>query len=370
MKPLNALQYIKNNFKSVLPIFVSLTIGVVLIYVFSLFSATTTKMVSVASFDIMEKYNIVYTQNDTTLPNLFLEELENNQETSFFAVQMNLSGSAYYRGGMGGTQMMTFNVFEEDTLTLLDGLDMELIDGTLPKNNQYEIIVPIDYALQNNLSVGDYVGTEISDKYSIQGKYFICGLIEGETVFAVSCQPGSETKEEVMRRGVMYRVDRLNAVTQKRLNDSLPDNVIALTHDYYKQDYEITLSSMKALTYILTAVMIIILCIALGNLNIVLYSNRRNELTILNYIGFTKGRISKKLWIENLILCMGGYLAGVALTMVGVWLYNILLLIPEGKVLEVIDLQGLIAAFTMPAVISVFSLLPSLISNSNQAKII
>lgn len=41
MKPLNAFLYLKNNFKKVLPIYLSLLVGVFMIYFYSLFSATT-----------------------------------------------------------------------------------------------------------------------------------------------------------------------------------------------------------------------------------------------------------------------------------------------------------------------------------------
>jgi len=361
MKPLNPLLYIKNNFKSVMSIFFSMTLGVFLIYIFSLFSATTTKMVSVASFDLMDKYNIAYVDNNTILPDQFLRVLENNQNNSL-AVQMNLSGLAYYRGGMGGTTMLTFNMFEEDTENLLDSFDMELVKGTLPQNDKNEILVPLEYALQNNLSVGDYIGTEVSDEYALQGKYIISGFIQGDVVFALSCQPGGQTKEDVLKRGIMYRVDNLSAVEQKALIDSLPDSVIILSHDYYEEEYSTILTSMQALTYIFTIAMIVILCIALGNLNIVLYSNRRDELKILHSIGFTKGRLLKKLWIENLFVCIGGYIAGIIFTMLVVWLINTYSLIPHGKILELISAQGLITAFTMPIFVSIFSLLPNIIS--------
>ena len=60
MKPLNPFFYFKRNMKKTLPIFVSVAVGVLMIYIFSLFAATTKKMVEVATFDLTDKYNIVY----------------------------------------------------------------------------------------------------------------------------------------------------------------------------------------------------------------------------------------------------------------------------------------------------------------------
>lgn len=363
MNPLNPFTYLKRNGKKTLPIFVSVTVGVLLIYIFALFSSTTNKMVEVATFDFTEKYNIAYTKDGTELPQSFLSELEDVQNEGIIPVQMNLSVLAYYRGGMGGTTILTLNLFEEDTQRLTGSFGIELIEGTFPQNNQNEILVPIEYALQNGLAVGDYIGTEVSDIYSLSGKYRICGLTQGGVLFAVTCQPGDKTKEQVISKGVVYSIDDLSAAGQERLISKLPENTIIINRDYYQQELSATLNSMSILTYLLAAVMVIVLCIALGNLNIVLLSNRRDELTILHSIGFTKEKLSQKLWLENLLVCAGGYLLGVLITTLAVWLQNALLLIPQGKVLELFDWFGLIIAFSLPAFVSIFSLLPSLTKN-------
>jgi putative ABC transport system permease protein len=361
MKPLNPLNYLKNNVKKTLPVFVSVTVGVLLIYVFSLFAATTNKMIRIATFDVTDKYNIVYTKDGTSLPQSFLDGL--NDTKSVIPVQMNLSGLAYYRGGMGGTTMLTLNLFEDNTRALFDSFNIELIEGKFPRNNQNEILVPVEFAMQNGLTVGDYIGNDVSDDCSLYGKYRICGLSQGDVLIAVTCQPDSNTKEQIMSSGVMYQIDSLSAEEQERLISTLPENAITITRDYYEQEFSVTLNSMSLLVYSLTAVMVVILCIALGNLNIILLSNRRDELTMLHSIGFTRRRLFKKLWMESLFVCMGGYLTGVMITMLSVWLLNTFLLIPQGKVLEIIDWNGLVTAFALPSFTSVFSLLPSLISN-------
>ncbi len=362
MKPLNPFVYLKSNFKTVLPVFLSLAAGVFFIYIFAIFSATTDKMIQVASFDVVEKYNIVYTEDNNVLPHSFLEQIKSVAGSDPIAVQMNLSGLAYYRGGMGGTTMLTINMFEDDVPAILNSYKIRLVSGRLPKNNNFEIIIPIEYALQNNLSVGDPIGTAVSDEYSLQGDYRICGLTESDVVFAVSCQPGNKTKEETMSQGILYQVDNLSSAERKKIIDSLPDNVISLTYGYYEQEYATTLNSMKSLTYIITAVMAVILCIALGNLNAISFANRQDELIILYFIGYTKGNLSRKLWMENVLVCMSGYLTGIVLTQVIVGVINAIILSPQGKELELISLNGMFAALSLPVLVSIFSLLPYTIS--------
>lgn len=368
MKPLSPLLYVKNNFKNVLPIFISMIIGVFLIYFFSLFSATTTKMLHVASFNIMEQYNVSYITKDGTLPDDFREQIMSTQEV--LPVRMNLSGLPYFRGGLGNTTILTFNMFEEDVPRLLDSLGLRVEEGNLPRNNQNEIAVPVEYALQNNLKVGDAIGTAISEEYGLQGKYTICGLTKGDVLFSVSCQPGDMSREEVAEQGIMYQLDKLGDINIKQLVEKLPDNVLTLSHDYYDNAYSVTISSMNALTYVFTFVMMVVLCIALGNLNIVVYDNRRDELKILHSIGITTKKLVQKLWLENLLVCVAGYLSGVLLTIIIVCIYNNALLYPTGKAMEMIYGQGLIVALTLPVFVSIFSLVPSLLGYRNEENLL
>lgn len=360
MKPLNAFLYLKNNFKKVLPIYLSLLVGVFMIYFYSLFSATTEKMMSVASTDVMNKYNIVYTDDDSPLPLNFHEQLNSMKEADPIPVQMDLPGFSYYRGGMGGTTMLTFNLFRDDVSSVLENCGVQLVSGRLPGNNQSELLVPGEYALQNNLEVGDFVGTEVSDEYMLYGKYRICGLTEGDVFFAVTCQPGEETKEQIISRSVMYRSQPLSVDNQALLLKDLPSNVVTRTRSYFEQEYGATLLSMQSLTYVLTAAMVLVLCIALGNLNAILFANRKNEMMILHSIGYTSGQLSRKLWLENFLVCVCGFLSGILFTTAVVGVVNLLFMQPHGKILEVMNLRGLIAAGAIPVFVSVFSIMPSL----------
>ncbi len=368
MNPLNPFFYIQRNTKKALPIFFSVTISVFLIYIFSLFSTTTNKMVSVATFDLVEKYNIVYTKNNIVLPQSFLNVLQDAQISDVMPVKMNTSGFAYYRGGMGSTTITTFNLYDSDVGTLLKNFDISLIQGSFPQNNQHEILIPVEIALQRHIAVGDFIGRDVSDEFSLQGKYKVCGLMKGDIFFAVTCELGDKPRNQIMREGVMYRVDNLGAEEQKRLTFSLPANVIVIDRDYYDQQFSVTLQSMNILTYVLTSMMIIVLCIALGSLNTILLNNRRKELTIIHFIGFTYKRLFKKLWIENLLICTGGYVVGIAITLVLVWLTNVFVLIPQGKILEIVAYKGLIIAYMLPLIVSIFSLLPGVLPSFHGIK--
>ncbi|MFA9380003.1 MAG: FtsX-like permease family protein [Acetanaerobacterium sp.] len=363
MKPLSPLLYFKRCLKSALPVFISIAVGVFLVYIYALFSATFVKMEDVATFDLMKKYNIAYTSDSQPLPASFLQNVKDADGSGVIAVQMNLPGLPYFRGGMGNASMLTFNIFDDDTARLLESYGVKRVEGALPRNNQNEILVPREYALYNHLAVGDFIGSEVSDKYQFIGKYKICGLTEGPVFFTVVCQPGNETKEQIMDRGVLYPVDHLSTATQKSLLNNLPANVVYKSYDSYKQSLDIIMTAMQSATYFLTGLIIIILCIALGNLNAIVFANRREEFFILNAIGYTKGNLLRRLWGENVLSCVAGYLAGIGSAEFAIWLLNNTVLYSQGQELTLFSLSGLISALAMPIFVSFFSLLPCLLHN-------
>ena len=158
----------------------------------------------------------------------------------------------------------------------------------------------------------------------------------------------------------MYRSQPLSVDNQALLLKDLPSNVVTRTRSYFEQEYGATLLSMQSLTYVLTAAMVLVLCIALGNLNAILFANRKNEMMILHSIGYTSGQLSRKLWLENLLVCVCGFLSGILFTTAVVGVVNLLFMQPHGKILEVMNLRGLIAAGAIPVFVSVFSIMPSL----------
>lgn len=370
MKPLSPLVYFKSNKKSMLPIFLSIAVGVFLVYFYALLSATFVKMENIATFDVMKKYNVAYTSDNKPLPESLLNNVKGADGSGVIAVQMNLSGLPYFRGGLGNAVMLTFNIFDDDTQRLLQRYGVRLVEGNLPRNNRHEILVPREYALYNHLAVGNFIGSEVSDSYQFLGKYQICGLTEGPVFFALACQPGNETKEQVMERGMLYPVEHLSYATQKSLLSNLPTDVSYKSYDSYRQMLAMIMTAMQSATYFLTGIIIVILCIVLGNINTILFANRRDEFTIFNAIGYTNGSLSRKLWKESIYTCLTGYLVGIGFTELAAWLLNSAVLYPHGEELSMLSVSGLISALAMPVCVSVLSLLPCMLHNySNNADV-
>ena len=304
LKPLSNIKYLTKNPKKIFFIFIAVASGVFLIYFYSIFSATSTSMISSASFDIMKKYNIIYSMNGNSVIDAVKGKIPDDR---IIPVNMSLPSLRYERGGLGNTVILSLNIRNEDAQKVLQDLDAHLINGKLPENDKNEILIHEAFALQNNLSIGD----DIPEEYIISDKYTVCGIFRCDSVFSITCQPNGMTGNQMLDKGII--IDR-EGMTNSEIDDitsTLPSDMEYYTNSSFLDSYALSINSMQSLTYLITTAMIIILCIALSNLNIVSFYNRINEIKILKCIGYSSRFLSFRLFKESLLICVISFFAGI-----------------------------------------------------------
>lgn len=351
MKPLSNIKYLLKNSKKILLVFMAVASGVFLIYFYSIFSATSNYMISSASFDIMKKYNIIYSQNDASVKDAVAGRIPDDR---IIPVNMSLPSLKYERGGLGNTVILSLNVMNEDAQKVLNGLGAQLVNGKLPENDRNEILVHEKFALQNHLNIGD----PMPEEYIVSDEYTICGIFKCDRVFSMVCQPEGMTREQMLDKGMI--IDR-EGMTDKEIDDitsTLSNGIEFYTYSSFKNSYALSINSMQSLTYIITIAMIIILCIALSNLNVVAFYNRINEIKILKCIGYSSRFLSLKLIKENLLVCIAAFITGILSTEIIVMLLNTLVMKPSGKYLNMISPTGIASAAVLPLLVSCISMIP------------
>lgn len=351
LKPLSNIKYLLKNIRKILLVFAAVASGVFLIYFYSIFSATSSSMISSASFDIMKKYNIIYSKNGASVKDAAAGRIP---EDRIIPVNMSLPSLKYERGGLGSTVILSLNVMNDDAQKVLNGLGAQLVSGRLPENDSNEILVHEGFALQNGLSIGDLMPEELI----ISDEYTVCGIFRCDSVFSMVCQPEGMTREQMLDKGML--IDR-EGMTDKEIDaitSTLSNGIEYYTYSSFRDSYALSISSMQSLTYIITAAMIIILCIALSNLNIVAFYNRINEIKILKCIGYSSRFLSLKLLKENLLVCAAAFLTGILSTEIIVILLNTFVMKPSGKYLDMISPTGIASAALLPLLVSCISMIP------------
>ncbi|MBZ9686550.1 FtsX-like permease family protein [Clostridium estertheticum] len=359
MSPLSTFKYIKNNISKTLPILIAMMVSVLLIYIFSLVTKSSIELANLTCTNFFSKYTIVFSNNEEPIPKDYLDKITNDNNVGHVMPLISEEGYLQYTNIFGSMSISVLNLYEKDISQVIDTLNVKLIEGRLPMENKNEIIIPKKYALQNKLKTGDYIGSEVSSTYAIKGKFKVSGITDGPAMLVViSDNKDGVSRDTAIKNSILLSVkDVLNKNLINYLSKNTPKNVLIM--DYYsisKQTDEI-LNSMNALSYMLNIIIILVLCISLGNLNYINFINRKYEFGVLSAIGYKKSTLYFKLWKENATVCLLGYISGILLSTCVAFILNLTVLYPSGKFIPLWNISGATVALMIPIFVSFLSLI-------------
>jgi putative ABC transport system permease protein len=359
MNPLSTFKYIKNNISKTLPMLIAMIVSVLLIYTFSLVTKSSSEVMKITDTNLFSKYTIVSSNNEEPIPKDYLDKITNDNNVGHIIPLVSYKGYLQYSGVFGSMSIGVFNFYKEDITQVIDTLNMKLIEGNLPRSNMNEIIIPKKYALQNKLKTGDYIGSEVSPSYGVKGKFKVSGITDGPAMLAViSDNKEGVSRDIVIKHSILFSVkDVLDKNLINYLSENTPKNVLNM--DYYSESKQIDeiLDSMNALSYMLNMIIILVLCISLGNLNYINFLNRKYEFGVLSAIGYKKSTLYFKLWKENATVCLLGYIGGILLSTLVAFILNLTSLYPNGKFIPLGSISGAGIALMIPIFVSFLSLI-------------
>jgi putative ABC transport system permease protein len=106
-------------------------------------------------------------------------------------------------------------------------------------------------------------------------------------------------------------------------------------------------------------IILLVLCLSLGNLNYIIFLNRKNEFAILDAIGFSKAKLRRKLFKENTLVCFAGFVIGIAFTTLVAIMLNVVIWNPDGKNIEIFRASSMMVAFIIPVAVAMISMISS-----------
>lgn len=357
MNPLSTFKYTKSNFGKSLPILISMIVGVLLIYIFSLVTKSSLEMIDLAYFNFFSKYTVVCSNNEQEIPKDLLDKINKDNNVTDVIPLINENGYLQYTGIFGSMTISVLNLYENDVSKVVDTLKIKVVEGKLPREN--EIIIPRKYALEGKLKLGDYIGSGVSSSFAVKGKFKICGITDGSAMTAIiSDNKANIARDTVMKHSLLFSVkDIKNKTLIDYLSKNAPKNI--LITDYYSAKKTLTdmIDSINSLSFILATIIIFVMCISLGNLNYISFINRKYEFGVLSAIGYKKSSLYFKLWKETAFVCLVGYILGIILTTIAAFTINLAILDPKGQFIPLWSTSGVIISFLIPAFVSILSLI-------------
>ncbi|WP_315109047.1 ABC transporter permease [Clostridium intestinale] len=359
MRPLSPLKYILANIKKVLITIITVAIGVFVVYFYSLISATTEELVDLTGGNFVENHSIVYSKSNVEIPKTIIEDLKSSSNTKLLIPIKPIAGSLKYSLGLGASSFDIENLYSEDIVELMDALDQNIVEGSIPKENSNDILIHLRYAKQNNLKIGSIIN---EDNSNLNKEYKVSGIMDGENIIAIVNTDSEMKREEAFTRGFIYSTYDNSSKDMSAIKEKLPVDIDVIDYKYMEDNFKEMMIGMNSLSYIMSTFIIIVLCITLGNLNYIIFKNRISEFFIMHAMGYKNATLMTKLWRENLILCLVGYGLGIFMCIMTVSILNLTIFNPVGKPFLLLSKSGFIASFTIPLFVSLFSLIPCLTS--------
>ena len=137
------------------------------------------------------------------------------------------------------------------------------------------------------------------------------------------------------------------------LLDSLPkDEVFVLHRSKVRRNFENLTTNIDTIVWILNALSIAVIALALGLLNVIFFMQRANEFGLLAALGYTKRFLMRRVFTEAAVTVAMGWVLGILLSFGIYSALNTLIFIPRG--LETLSvLTGRVILFTAPVPLSV-----------------
>jgi putative ABC transport system permease protein len=192
MKPLSSYTYIKNNKRKVLPSFICTIISVFLIYLFGLLLYGSVDDFNKASVNVVKNSTYVISASaDKSISDKIIEDVKSDNNVKDVFPSLGLNNRFSFQAAFGTMSVDGFVFYSEDIKKILEDLNIEIIEGTIPKNNEHELLMPVELMKQHKLKVGDYINNSTNLSLNLDRTYKIVGITKGEAWIPITCDVGN-----------------------------------------------------------------------------------------------------------------------------------------------------------------------------------
>lgn len=361
MKPLSSYTYIKSNIKKTLPSFICIIVSVILVYSFGLLLYSSINDFYKLSTNISKRSTSIFTNSiNKPISNEIINQIKNDENVSLTIPLLGKKNSIKYNAVFGIISIDTFIFYSEDVDDLLKAYDLKISEGRKPQDNKNEILLPDRIARQYNLKVGDYISKEFSTNISVDTTYKLVGITKGDVWLPIICDVGDIKREEAMNIGILFFFkDTYNTLLNQKLIALNDKSLVIQENKGIEEEMQGIKMSINFLYVSLNIIILLVLCISLGNLNYIVFLNRKSEFSILSTIGYKKSKLRRKLFKENAIVCLLGYIVGIVATIIIITILNITAFEPKGQYISIFRIDSLLISAILPILVSIFSMLSS-----------
>lgn len=239
----------------------------------------------------------------------------------------------------------------------------KIIQGRLPEDGKNEIAVHYYEAKNQNIKLNDIVGGKQCKLTDIKGEYKVVGILGGENLVSVlsannESMPNYENTGKAALNGFIAfpkngRIDEMNKFLEKLPGRQITVETLNNLNDEFNKFKE-----GSGIINILIIGSIFLMVVTVGSSRYVQFFNRKEELGILNAIGYSKKKILKRALIEIFQINAVSYLLGIAMGTYTSFLIKKYVLETSGSIGIIFDLGAFIISLYIPLFTALFTVIP------------
>ncbi|MGH4118047.1 ABC transporter permease [Clostridium sp.] len=362
MKPLSALNYCKNNKKKLIMSTISIIVAVSFLYVFQTILKSLGDSVYELQVNPYKNHMTVQSiEKDKPIPESIVSSLKDNPNVENIIPYLSYK-TRYDIPGVS-TNASILGIRSQDIAYVMKKHNITLKEGRLPIENHKEVALDYRMSKNKNVKIGDKIGNSINKNDSLNGEYTVVGIVEGDGYLSFmpynTDTTSINTKDTIIVKKsllVFPKYNRIKEVDELLVSFPKKEVDVMILSEGIKL-YNKSISTIRTLDMI-CILAIIVMVISVGSSKYVQFFSRKQELGILNAMGYTKRELMKKSFLEVLIVNMLGFALGIIFG----WLFSILIngggFGAIGGVAVYFSLKGFQMAIYVPLFTTLFTLIP------------
>lgn len=358
MKPLGTGTYLKSNIKKIFPQFACILLSVYFVYLISVVFYSSIYGMNSYGTNIMKDSIIVDTNSKYKLSEAALNMLKSNSSVGGVIPIVNKAGQFQYNSILTYSDGDVLNVFEEDIKKLLNLFHMKVVRGRLPEGGKNEIIIPMNFAKQNKINIGDRLGNDPNLNTSFNDYYKVVGIMNGPCSFMVTSSNIKIIRNEALRQHIIVPLKSENqAKVVKKLKSIGEKNITVFDYEALKKQLSASYKGINIIKFVLEGLIIFVLCISASHISYVVLLNRKKEFLILNLIGYKKLEIYKKILKESAVTNAIAFIIGVLAAVLTAEILNITLWEPQGEYAVIFKVEYIFTTVLIPLCVFIVNMI-------------
>jgi putative ABC transport system permease protein len=362
MKPLSPLLYSMRNRKKVFVSIKAVMLAVSFLYILYSFTNSIMDMEMRNGVPIYEKAAVVMNSQGKPIDSSLIKEIKNNENVERVVPTIFNYNIRYKIPGVSD-RASAVPIRNSDINYFMEKLGIKLIAGDLPKEGLKEIAINKDIAKNRGVKIGDKVGNNVNQFDTLPGEYEVVGVIDSESLISIlsvnnSIYPNYNNEEAAFGTSFyVFSKEGKKAAMDKYISSLPNDKARYEIEKTVKEHAEKASSSLKVMD-IIAILSIIVMVINVGSAKYAQYLNRKEELGLLNAIGYNKDQILYKTFKEVVIVNLIGFALGIIGGFIVSYLINKGLWEPSGARGFLYTTKGFVVSVFVPLFTILFSIIP------------